>query len=131
MLKLLARLLLTAFAFVAVLPYIPGISFHGTVFQALVLALLFTIVLWFVDLLAIALSAAFTIGTLGMALLWLIPAWIFGFWLMPALALKLVSDFLPQYLSITGWTPAILGGLVMLVIGLLTSVSLWHHARQS
>lgn len=130
MMKLLARLVLTALAFVAILPHIPGISFHGTLFQALMLAILFTLVLWFVDLAAIAISAAVAVTTLGLALLWLIPAWILGFWLLPAVALKLVSDIMPSYVSVSGWMPAVLGGLVLLVIGLVTSSSLWQHARR-
>lgn len=77
--------------------------------------------LWLVDVAAVALSAVLTIGTLGTALLWLIPAWILGSWLLPAVALRLLSDVAPAYLTVEGWIPAILGGLVMLFIGMMTS----------
>jgi uncharacterized membrane protein YvlD (DUF360 family) len=119
--KFILKLVLTALAFTSILPFIHGISFHGNFVSALALAVLFGIMLWLVDLVAVALSAFFTISSLGLALLWLIPLWIFGFWILPAVALKLVSDLMPGYLSIAGWTPAILGGLVMLLIGVLTS----------
>jgi uncharacterized membrane protein YvlD (DUF360 family) len=128
--RLLLRLVLTALAFIAVLPHIPGISFHGTVFQALMLSILFSIILWLVDLAAIALSAAVAIGTLGLALLWLVPLWILGFWLLPAVALKVVSDFMPGYITIQGWGPAVLGGLFMLLIGLVSSHSFARRTEQ-
>jgi hypothetical protein len=114
-------LLLTALVFTSVLPLIPGIAFHGNFVGALVLAFFFGIFLWLVDLLAMTVSAMLTVGSLGLALLILVPLWIFGFWLLPAVALRLSADFFPNYLTITGWLPAILGGLIMLFIGVLTS----------
>lgn len=119
--RMIIRILLTAAAFTFVLPMIHGIDFHGNFGAALVLALAFAVMLWLVDLAAVALSAVLTIGTLGAALLWLIPVWILGSWLLPAVALRLLSDVMPSYLTVTGWMPAIFGGLVMLVIGILTS----------
>ncbi|HEY9793928.1 MAG TPA: hypothetical protein V6D22_26265 [Candidatus Obscuribacterales bacterium] len=128
MLRLLARLLLSALVFIAVLPHVPGIAFHGTFFQALMLAIMFALILWLVDMVAIALSAVAAIGTLGLALLWLIPFWILGFWLLPAVALKVVSDLMPSYLTISGWLPAIFGGLIMMFIGMVTSGHVWRDA---
>jgi hypothetical protein len=63
------------------------------------------------------------VGTWGAALLWLIPLWVLGFWLLPAVALKVVSDIAPTYLTVHGWIPAILGGLIMLFISLITASS--------
>lgn len=119
--SLLFKLLLSALAFAYLLPMIPGINFHGGFFMAILISIVFGIMLWAVDLAAIALSAILTVTSLGLALLWLIPLWIFGFWLLPAVALKLVSDFMPTTLSISGWLPAIFGGLVMMFIGMVTS----------
>lgn len=119
----LIKLVITALAFAYLLPMIPGISFHGGIVMALALALVFGIMLWVTDAIAIALSAVMTVSTLGLALLWLIPLWFLGFWLLPAVALKLVSDIMPHTLSITGWWPAIIGGLIMLAIGMITSES--------
>lgn len=97
-----------------------GISFHGNFLTAIVLAIFFGIMLWIVEVVAVALSALFTISTAGLALLWIIPAWILGFWILPAVALKLLADLLPGYLAVEGWMPAIVGGLVMLGISLVT-----------
>lgn len=118
--EVLLKLVLTSLAFMFVLPAIPGIAFHGGFGTAFLMSLLFGIMLWVVDLIALALCTFFTITSFGLALLWLIPLWIFGFWLMPAFALKLVSDLAPSYLTIHGFLPAIYAGLIMLVIGILT-----------
>jgi uncharacterized membrane protein YvlD (DUF360 family) len=121
--RLILRLILSAIAFTSILPMISGINFHGNFWQALGLAVVFGLMLWIVDVIAVAVSAVAAVGTLGAALLFLIPLWIFGFWLLPAVALKIVSDIMPNLLDIQGWIPAILGGLVMLGIGALTSRS--------
>lgn len=119
--KLLMKIVLTAAAFAFILPLIPGIDFHGGFLTAILISLLFGIMLWVTDVVAVALSALITIGSMGLALIWLIPLWILGFWLLPAVALKIVADFMPANLTITGWIPAILGGLIMMFIGLITS----------
>jgi len=121
MIRFILKLVLTALVFIYILPMIPGIIFHGTFLSGILLAFFFGILLWFVDWLAITISAMLTIGSLGLALLLLIPLWIFGFWLLPAVALKLLAHFFPTHLTIVGWLPAIWGGLVMLFIGVLTS----------
>jgi uncharacterized membrane protein YvlD (DUF360 family) len=126
----LLRLLLTALTFAFVLPLIHGIDFHGGMIAALCLAILFGIMLWVVDVIAIMLTAALAVGTLGLALLWLIPIWILGFWLLPVFALKLVAHFMPSYFTVAGWEPAILGGLVLLLVGMLTSGA-WVKLRAS
>src|SRR5271170_6311282 len=97
--KVLLKLGLTSLVFMFVLPMIPGISFHGGFGTAFLISILFGILLWVVDLLALAMGTFFTITSFGLALLWLLPLWIFGFWLMPAFALKLLSDVAPGYLT--------------------------------
>ncbi len=119
--RLLIGLALKALAFMFILPMVPGISMHGQFVAALGLAIFFSIMQWVVELLAMALSAALTISTMGVALLLLIPMWVLGFWLLPAFALKLVSDFMPSYLAVAGWGPAVLGGLILFVISMVTS----------
>ena len=130
MVRLLIRVVLSALAFIYVLPMISGIQFHGGLVAAMGMALFFGIMVWLVDAAAIALSALITVGTLGLALLWLIPLWLLGFWILPAVALKLVSDFMPSYLSVTGWIPAILGSLVLMFISLITSGSMGKTIRR-
>ena len=117
------RILLSALAFAYILPMIHGIDFHGSFVAAIGLAVFFGIAVWIVDIGAVALSAVVAVGTLGLALLWLVPLWLLAFWLLPAVALKVVAQFFPAYLTIDGWLPAILGGLVMLAIGMATSTS--------
>ncbi|MBX9721634.1 MAG: hypothetical protein K2X81_09585 [Candidatus Obscuribacterales bacterium] len=117
----LLKLVLTAIAFAFILPLIPGISFHGGVMMALLISLFFGVMLWVTDLVALALSTILAVGSMGIALLWLVPLWLLGFWMLPAVALRLLADFMPNNLSITGWMPAILGGLVMMLIGAITT----------
>src|SRR5579872_6537524 len=119
--RFILKLLFTAVVFAVVLPMIPGINFHGNFLAAILLAFFFGIMLWIVDLLAVTISAMLAITSLGLALLWLIPLWILGFWLLPAVALKWVADFFPNYLTISSWTAAALGGLLMLLVGIITS----------
>jgi len=114
-----------------VLPMINGIQFHGNFIQAIGIGAFFAIMLWLVGGAAELLTGVFAIGTLGLALLILVPMWVFGFWLLPAVALKLVADFMPAYLAVSGWGPAILGGLVMLFVNLLSGgFSLKVHLKK-
>lgn len=123
--RLLLRLLLSAIAFTSVLPMIRGISFHGNFATALMISFVFALMLWAVETLTMGIAAVWTLGTLGLALLWLIPAWILGFWLLPAIALILTADVMPQSLSVDGFCSAALAGVVMLFIALITSKFFW------
>lgn len=120
MLKFLLKTAATALAFMYVLPAIPGIQFKGGFIDAAILAIIFAFLLWVVEAAAMMLATVWTISTLGLALLILIPLWIFGFWVFPALALELVAFVAPDHLSIHGILPPILGGLTMLIISMLT-----------
>jgi uncharacterized membrane protein YvlD (DUF360 family) len=120
MIRFLVRILLTAVAFAFVLPMIPGIDFKGNFMLAIGASLLFGIIGWFVDVLAVVFSAAFTITTLGVGLLILIPLWLLSFWILPALTLHFMPDVLPGHVVVNGWLPAFEGGLVLFAIGLLT-----------
>jgi len=120
MIRFLVRTALGAAAFFYVLPHIEGISFHGGWVSAIGLAIFFSLMLWGVETLLFLVSALLTFSTLGLALLVIVPLWLLGFWLIPALALKLLADFMPNTLEVTGWWPAILGGLILLVIMIVT-----------
>lgn len=115
------RLLLMACAFEFLLPMLPGVKFSGNFLHAIGAGIFFSLMAWVVECVALFLSAVLTISTMGLALLLLIPLWLVGFWFLPALVLKLTADLVPQYLSISGWVPAIWGGFVMLLIGSLTT----------
>jgi hypothetical protein len=123
------RLLLLAAAFYFLFPLIPGVEFHGSFVHALLAGALFAFLGWIVEFLAIALSAILTLTTLGSALILLIPAWLFGFWLLPALVLRVVANFMPQTLTFTGWIPAIEAGLAALLIGILTGSKVKEKVR--
>lgn len=125
--RLIIRLVLTALAFTTVLPIIPGISFHGNFLAALGISIVFGLMLWAVELVISGIAAVWTIGSLGLALLWLIPAWLFGFWLLPAVALMLTASMFPDHLVINGFLPAALAGIALLLVGLLTSKIFWRE----
>ncbi len=131
MTRFLIRLLLIASAFYFVFPEIPGVTFHGTFVHAGVAALVFVIVAWLVEMLAIAISAMLAVGTLGLALVILIPAWLLGFWILPALGLKYLAVLMPETLSFTGWTSVLYASLPMLVIGVITSGDVHEKARKA
>jgi uncharacterized membrane protein YvlD (DUF360 family) len=120
MLKFLLKTIATALAFIYILPALPGIEFKGGFIDAAILAIVFACLLWVVEALAMMIATVWTISTLGLALLILIPLWIFGFWLFPALALELVAFVAPDHLTVHGFLPPILGGLTMMVISMLT-----------
>ncbi|HEY9778339.1 MAG TPA: hypothetical protein V6C81_31545 [Planktothrix sp.] len=124
------RLVLTACAFEFLFPKIPGVAFHGSFVHALFVGALFAFVGWLVELIALTISTIMTIGTLGLALIVLVPAWFIGFWLLPAFVLKLVANFMPNTLAFSGWTPALLGGLIMLCIGVITSGDMSKKMRR-
>jgi hypothetical protein len=120
MIKLLWRVLISALAIFFVLPMIDGIQFHGNFFHAMAIGAFFALMTWAVARGAMWLTAILGVVTLGLGLFILIPMWVFGWWLLPAVALKLVAYVMPAYLSVAGWPAAIFGGLVMLVVGFLS-----------
>ena len=125
----LIRLVLLALAFQFILPMIPGIQVHGGFMTSIGLALMFSVLGVVVSWAAALLTAFLAIGTFGLALLVLIPLWLVGFWLLPAYTLMLTSDVMPTYLTVAGWTPAILGGLLTLVIGIATDSDNFKRKR--
>ncbi len=128
--KFIVRLVLLTLAFHYVLPMIKGIEVHGTFLNAFGLAFFFSVVAWLVSFAATFLTTLLAVGTLGLALLVLIPLWILGFWMLPAVALKLLAEFSPGYLTIDGWVPAIIGGLCMLFIGVVTDMTVSSHRKE-
>ena len=127
----LFRLLLSAGAFYFLVPLIPGAAFHGNFGHALLAGVLFAVAGWVIEFFAVAISTLLTITTLGMALFFLIPVWLFGFWLIPALALRMVAELMPSVLLFNSWMPAIVGGLIMLFIGVITSGDIHVRIRNN
>lgn len=120
MLRLVIQVLLSALVFTHVLPMIDGIQVHGTLIQSVIMGAFFGLMLWVVSSLAKTASAIFAFGTFGLGLFVLIPMWLIGFWVLPAIALKLVADTMPAHLHVAGWIPAFWGGLVLLFVQLFT-----------
>jgi uncharacterized membrane protein YvlD (DUF360 family) len=120
MMKLLWRVLVSALAIFFVLPMINGIQFHGNFAHAIALGAFFALMMWVVAKAATWATAVLGVVTFGLALVVLIPMWIFGWWLLPAFALQLVAYVMPDYLSVSGFGPAVFGGLVMLAVSFLT-----------
>lgn len=131
MTRYLIRLVIMAGAFYFIFPMLPGVQFHGNFIHAVLAGALFAFLGWLVESVAIVISAILAISTLGLALIILIPAWLLGFWLLPAVALRFVADFMPATLSFSGWMPAIWSGLIMLCIGAATSGDMHRKIRRS
>jgi hypothetical protein len=127
----LLRLLFTSASFYFLLPLIPGVQFHGSFLHALLAGILFTVFAWVVELAAMTVSATLLIATLGMALFILAPLWLLGFFLLPAIALRLVADTIPSVIWFSGWWPAIWSGLVVLFIGVTTSGDIHVRMRRN
>jgi len=113
MTKLALRVALTAFFFVYVLPLVPGAHFTGTFWPAGIgYGFLLAGLTW---LFSLALGI-FAIGTLGLGLILMI----FFFWLIPAVQLEMLAYFFPQNLAFDGFGSAVLAGLVLMGINMLT-----------
>ena len=65
----LIRLILITLAFEFIFPHIEGIQVHGLFVHLFVAALFFALLGWLVEIIAVAVSAIVTVGTLGLALL--------------------------------------------------------------
>jgi uncharacterized membrane protein YvlD (DUF360 family) len=120
MIRFAIRTLLTAFVLVHIAPMIHGAHFTGSFWpDGVVYGLLLAVVAHVLKLLV----SAFTVGTAFIGLIVLIPAAIFGFWLVPAIELRVLAHYFPQHLSFSGWGSAILVGLVLLVVNIVSASS--------
>ena len=120
------RILATAFACAYIFPKIDGISFTGAFFpDGVVYGVLFAITAWIVTRIFQWASVAFSIGTLGAGLLIVVPLWLFGFWLLPAVQLMVCAWLFPANLAVNSWFGAIVAGLILMFINGLT------HSRSS
>lgn len=117
------ELLLIAVVFHVILPKIAGASFNGSFWTALVWALVFTFILSLVEL-AIAFAAlAFGLATLGFGFIPVIFAFLLGFWLIPAIALKTMANLFPSVFTFQTWRAAILAGLCILAVEMMVGES--------
>ncbi len=120
MVRMLIRIALKALAFMYVLPMIPGIQYHGSFWQAVAIAALFSVLLRVVEWVVVFFATMWTVATFGLALLVLIPLWIVSFWVFPALALLAVSAIWPDHLAVNGVVPLLEGSFVLLIVSMIT-----------
>lgn len=118
----LVRVALTALVFFYAFPRLDGIAFHGALWpDAFIAAAIFSAVAWAVGGLISLASTLFAIGTFGLGLFILIPAFLLGFWMIPVLQLQAMAQMFPEYLSLASWQSAVIPGLLLLVVNGLGS----------
>lgn len=99
-----------------VFPKLSGFTFTGKFWpNGVVYALVIEIAAVVISLL-VSLVVLFTLGLAAIPLAFFM---IFGFWLINAIYLKVVAHYMPEHLTIKGWTPAIIAGLIMMVVGMI------------
>jgi len=117
MIKFAIRILLSALVFTYIFPKIGGVHFSGAFWPE---GILYGVLMAAVSWVFVKLVQLFVVGTLGLGALIVIPFYLFGFWLIPALQLQALAHFFPQHLAFDGWGGAIIGGLVLMLVNLLT-----------
>ncbi len=120
MLKLITRILLKSLAIMYVFPLLPGIKFHGNLYSAGGLAVFFSLLLSFLELLSTLFASALTISTFGVALVFIIPIRILFFWVLPTAALLIIAHWFPSLMTIHNWFGAGIAALLLLATNRLT-----------
>ncbi|MBZ0186092.1 MAG: hypothetical protein K8F91_07520 [Candidatus Obscuribacterales bacterium] len=108
--------LINGFMITYLFPKLNGFSFTGKFFPE---GILYALGIEIVSAVVSFLIVVAILATLGLAAIPLTFFLAFGFWLLNAIYLKILAHFLPQHLKIDGWSPAILAGLIMLVVSLV------------
>ncbi len=122
MTRLILRTIVLALAFAFVLPRIPGFSFHGQFLpDALIYSLLFAVTAVLVNTAAYVVVGVTGLVTMGLALVVIWPVRLLGWWILAAYQMLLLAKFFPEHLAVTGWQPALLAGLVVLAVNVLTN----------
>jgi len=104
--KLIARLLLTTLALLAVAAYVPGVAIDG-LYSAIMAAVVLGLLNLFVRPILVILTFPITLLTLGLFIL-IINASLFWF------AATFIDGF-----SVTGFLPALIGSLIVTVVSTL------------
>lgn len=123
--RLLTRTLLSALIIKFAFPAVPGLGFDGDYLAAILPAVIFAAILYLVETLCFGLAAFMTVASLGLAAIVIIPIWLLGFWLLPALALYLTTYIFPDLLLVKEPIASTYGGALLLGAMLLTSKLFW------
>lgn len=124
MIKLIARIGLTAILFSFIFPFLFGanVQFNGNFWpDAIIYAAVFAGVCWLFDVVISFAIKVFAIATLGIGAILVGLFFLFGFWLIPAIQLQVFAHYFPDVFSISGWGSAILAGLVLMFTNWLTA----------
>lgn len=122
MTRLILRIIALALAFTFVFPKIAGFSFTGEFFpDALIYSALFSVTALVVNAVAYIAVAIAGVVTFGLALLIIWPIRLLGWWALAAYQLLLLARLFPEQLHVDGWQPALLAGLGVVVINVLTT----------
>jgi uncharacterized membrane protein YvlD (DUF360 family) len=124
MFTLFSKFVLASTALMSLLPLIRGIDVKGTT-ALLVMALTLSILIWATDQWTSGMSQAWTDHGSKQCLKKLIPIWLAGFFVVPAILIKVSGSIYPGIINVSGWQPAVFGGLVVLLISLMISRSMW------
>lgn len=123
MIRFLLRIALTAVLFCFVFPEVlSGVTFNGEFWpDGIIYATVFAITAFVVNFVIALGAAAFAVATLGLGLILLWLARIFLFWLIPAVQLMVFAHYFPEQFQIAGWGSAILAGLLLMVVNIITN----------
>ena len=115
--RLIIRTVALALSFAFIFPHIAGFSFSGEFLpDALIYALLFAVTSAVVDVIAYIALAVVGVATLGLALIVIWPLRLLLWWGLAAYQLILLAQIFPEHMSVSGWQPALLAGLVVMAI---------------
>lgn len=122
MLRIAVNVVLTAVLFCFIFPkFATGVQFHGEFWpEGVIYAAIFTVIAAAVVWVIRAFIKLTAVATLGAALLLTIPAVLLGFWLVPALQLKIFALYFPEHLHVDSWGSAIWGGFLLMIVNYLS-----------
>lgn len=105
-----------AFLITYLFPKLKGFSFTGSYWPQ---GILYAVGIEVTSLVLGFIAMAVVIATFGVAAIPLAFFLMFGFWLLNAIYLKVLAHYLPDHMSIDGWSPAIIAGLIMMAVSLI------------
>jgi uncharacterized membrane protein YvlD (DUF360 family) len=120
----LIRVLVNGFLLAILLPALlpANIAFHGQFWpEGVIAGFIFALVVYVVEVLL----ALFGVVTLGIGF---IVRWLLWF-VVPALQLLAMAHWFPQYLTVTTFGAALLGGFVLMLVNGLTNSTPTGHRR--